>query len=208
VTSMGNVVMLRPTLAAQEESYVARGPLRRCVRRLGGLGRWRGALRSREERAVGVAEHPRLVAARLVGRALPSVRMEIPGGWVWVHGITRGCLYLYRGGGGSPDDPADDVALHQAFRDHCRGLEVRGVSTHAARLQLHSIAEYELEHRLYSDGELGLAKALGLPTFRSGDRWFYERLVAIVDAGRIVRVIYPVDDAGCAAWASAWLRSH
>ncbi len=196
--------MLRPTPVA--ESRVARGLRWRGLRRVGVLESqpdWFAP----EEHGWGVAEHPRLVAARLVGRSLPSVRMEISGERrMWVHGVTRGCLYLYRGGGSSPEDPAEDVALHQAFRDHCNGIEVHGVSTHAARLQLHSIAEYELEHRLFSDPELRLARALGLPTFRSDGQWFYERLLAVIDDRRIVRVIYPVEDAGCVSQAAARLR--
>jgi peroxiredoxin len=155
-----------------------------------------------------MAEHPRLVAARLVGRRFPMVKMENWHWRGWVQEMTRGCLYVYPGGGSSPVDPVEDVALHRAFREHCKGVEVRGVSTRAARLQLHSVAEYELEHDLYSDDELRLAKALGLPTFRAEGQWFYERLIAVVDARRITRVFYPVDDVNCATQALAWLRFH
>jgi peroxiredoxin len=155
-------------------------------------------------------EHPRLVAARLVGKWVPMVKMETWRWRGWVDGLARGYVYLYPGSVGSPDEPAKDVALHQAFRDRKdKDIEVCGVSTQAARLRLHSVAEYELDHRLYSDDELRFANALGLPMFRSEGRWLYERLILVVEARRIARIIYPVDNAAlCVDRASALLRSH
>ncbi len=200
---VGNVVMLRPTQDTRARSQTVRGFAKQCLRRVGAVDVGRDPWCPGD--IVGTAEHPRLVAARLVGQRSPMVKMENWHWRGWVHEMTRGCLYVYPGGGSAPVDPVEDVALHQAFRDHCKGVEIRGVSTRSARLQLHSLTEYELEHSLFSDDELRLAKALGLPTFRSEGQWFYARLIAVINAGRIARVFYPVDDVNCVAQASAWL---
>lgn len=205
---MGNVVMLRPTQDTRGRSRAVRGFARQCLRRVGAVDVGRDSWPWCPGDIVDTAEHPRLVAARLVGQRSPMVKMENWHWRGWVQEMTRGCLYVYPGGGSSPFDPVEDVALHEAFRDHCKGVEVRGVSTRPARLQLHSIAEYELEHSLFSDNELRLARTLGLPTFRSEEQSFYARLIAVVDAGRIARVFYPVDDVSCVAQASAWLAGR
>jgi peroxiredoxin len=84
-----------------------------------------------------------------------------------------------------------------AFRDHfgeiaVLGAHVLGLSTQSTAEQLEFAERVGLPYPLASDMALALADALRLPTFEAGGRRLYKRITLIVEAGRVVKVFYPV----------------
>ena len=106
------------------------------------------------------------------GQALPTGWDDIPG--------ARGC-----------------TPQACAFRDLNAEIAVTGA--HTLGLSAQSVAEqHEVVERLHlpyalaSDPLLTVAEALGLPTFEVDGMTLYKRITLIADAGRIIKVFYPV----------------
>ena len=89
------------------------------------------------------------------------------------------------------------------------GARVVGLSTQTLEDQREAAERLALLHAVAADPELRLGDALGLPTFEFGGRRLYKRLVLVAEAGRIVKVFYPVfpPDEN-AAEVLAWLRGR
>jgi peroxiredoxin len=123
------------------------------------------------------------------GRALPEGWDDIPG----ARGCTpQGCAYR--------DAQAE-------FRE--LGADLIGISAQSPAEQAEFAAREYIPYPLLSDDGLRLAGALGLPTFEVEGRTLLRRLTFVAEAGRIVKVIYPVfppdRDAG---EVLAWLRGR
>jgi len=104
---------------------------------------------------------------------------ELPQGWDEIPG-ARGC---------SPQSCA--------FRDHhedlrALGARVFGLSTQDTEYQREAVERLHLPYELLSDGDLGFAGALSLPTFEVGGMVLLKRLTMVIDDGRIEKVFYPV----------------
>ncbi len=104
---------------------------------------------------------------------------ELPRGWDEIPG-ARGC---------SPQSCA--------FRDHhedlrALGARVFGLSTQDTDYQREAVERLRLPYELLSDGDLGLAGALSLPTFEVEGMVLLKRLTMVIDDGRIEKVFYPV----------------
>jgi peroxiredoxin len=89
------------------------------------------------------------------------------------------------------------------------GVAVVGISAQSAAEQREFAAREHIPFPLLSDAGLGLADALGLPTFKAAGMTLYRRLTMIVDVGTITRVFYPVFPPDQdAAEVLAWLTAH
>ena len=156
----------------------------------------------------------------LVGRPLPRVALESPGGCVGlgeladVHDLV---VYVYPGSEQSAageDVRRIDGILHRAFRAnakalHAWGFHVLGISSQEAKAQLRVMINSRLEHQMLSDPHLLLARGLGLPTFATDHGCWYERTFLVVQGGRIAWVQFPVREPSRApAQAIAWIRTH
>ena len=130
----------------------------------------------------GEASLPALAGERLVAYVYP--RTGVPGqpspaGWDDIPG-ARGC-----------------TPQSCAFRDTLAELKALGAALVGISAQepdeQHEFAEREhIPFPLLSDGELKLAAALRLPTFEVQGMTLYKRLTFVAEAGRIVKVFYPV----------------
>jgi peroxiredoxin len=95
--------------------------------------------------------------------------------------------------------------LHQEIRS--LGASVFGLSTQDTEYQREMAQRLHLPFAVLSDADLELTRALGLPTFRYGDWTLLKRFTMILQAGRIVHVIYPVYPSTADAPAVVeWLR--
>jgi peroxiredoxin len=112
-------------------------------------------------------------------------RMGTPGtanpeGWDMIPG-ARGC---------SPQSCS--------FRDHFGELRALGVahlyglSTQDTAYQAEAAERLRLPFPILSDEHLTLARALNLPTFKTGGMTLLKRFTLVIDDGRIGRVFYPV----------------
>jgi peroxiredoxin len=125
-------------------------------------------------------------------------------------------LYFYAGHPGSlggEDALRMDGIQHRAFRDSGRelsglGFQAIGVSSQSARAQRQAVLANGVGHRLLSDPELLLARELGLPTFKAGGAWWYQRLVLVVTGGRVAQAFSVCDPARSPAQAIAWILIH
>jgi peroxiredoxin len=79
---------------------------------------------------------------------------------------------------------------HEELRD--LGSRVFGVSTQSTGYQREAAERLHLPYELLSDEDLGLARALSLPTFEAEGMTLLKRLTMVVDDGRIEKVFYPV----------------
>jgi peroxiredoxin len=147
----------------------------------------------------GTVDLAALAQKRLVAYLYP--RTGIPGqpsptGWDDIPG-ARGC---------TPQSCAFRDALGEFA---ALGAAVIGISAQGPDEQ-HEFAEREhIPFPLLSDSELTLAAALRLPTFEVDGMTLYKRLTLIAEAGRIVKVFYPVfpPDRSAAA-VLAWLADR
>ncbi len=82
-----------------------------------------------------------------------------------------------------------------------------GVSTQSTAYQQELVDRLHLPFRLLSDAELGLARALELPSFEAAGKRFLKRLTLLTRAGRIEECVYPIfpSDADTPR-VLAWLR--
>ncbi len=123
------------------------------------------------------------------GRALPEGWDDIPG----AHGCTpQSCAYR------------DALTEFRGL-----GADLVGISAQSPADQAEFAAREHIPYPLLSDEGLRLTSALGLPTFEVEGRTLCRRLTFVAEAGRIVKVFYPVfppdRDAGDVL---AWLRGR
>jgi peroxiredoxin len=148
-------------------------------------------------------------AERLVGAAVPALRLESTGGPVDLADLATGLLvlFVYPHATGLPDSPVSGwdlipgargcTAQACAFRDHHDrlsglGAEVAGLSVQTVEEQRAFAFRVGLHYRLISDPTRQAADALGLPTFTADGRTFYRRLTLIGTSGRVVKVFGPI----------------
>jgi peroxiredoxin len=84
-----------------------------------------------------------------------------------------------------------------AFRDHAGelaelGARVAGVSVQPLDDQIEFAARNAMPFPVMADPELRLCDSLRLPTFHIEGLELYKRLAFVAEAGRIVKVFYPV----------------
>jgi len=147
----------------------------------------------------GTVDLTAMAQQRLVAYVYP--RTGIPGqpsptGWDDIPG-ARGC---------TPQSCAFRDALGEFA---ALGAAVVGISSQTPAEQ-HEFAEREhIPFPLLSDDDLRLLGALRLPTFEADGMTLYKRLTLIAEAGRIVKVFYPVfpPDRNAAA-VLAWLADR
>ena len=101
-----------------------------------------------------------------------------------------------------------------AFRDHADeltalGARVAGLSAQPLEDQLEFAQRNHMPYPVVADPGLRLRDELGLPTFDVAGHTLYKRLALVSEAGRIVKVFYPVfpPDRN-AADVVAWLRAR
>lgn len=160
---------------------------------------------------------------------LPVPELDLPstlGGRLDLADAARDCLVAYvyprTGTPGEPlPDGWDDIPGARgctpqscAYRDalaelSALGADIVGVSAQSSAEQREFAAREHIPFALLSDPELQLAAALRLPTFAVDSMTLYKRLTFVAEAGRIVKVFYPVfpPDRDAAAVLS-WLRSR
>jgi peroxiredoxin len=99
------------------------------------------------------------------------------------------------------------------FRDHAaelaaEGARVAGVSAQPLEDQVEFAERNGIQYPVISDEWLELERWLGLPTFDVEGMTLYRRLALVAEAGRIVKVFYPVfpPDRN-AEEVLSWLRS-
>ncbi|QYO68354.1 peroxiredoxin [Leptolyngbya sp. 7M] len=103
----------------------------------------------------------------------------LPNGWNQIPG-ARGC-----------------TPQSCAFRDHYQeitdlGARVFGISTQSSESQKEAVKRLHLPFELLSDQDLSFARALDLPIFEIEENQFIKRLTLITNAGKIIKVFYPV----------------
>lgn len=122
--------------------------------------------------------------------------MLLPDGWDQIPG-ARGC-----------------TPQSCAFRDHYQeltnlGTQVFGISTQSSEYQKEVIERLHLPFELLSDQELSFARALKLPLFEIEENRLIKRVTLIANAGKIVKVFYPVFPADRNANEVVdWLRNN
>ena len=120
---------------------------------------------------------------------------KLPDGWNAIPG-ARGC-----------------TPQSCSFRDHFAELQalntgVFGLSTQTTEDQREARERLHLPFQLLSDHALQLKAALKLPTFECEGMELYKRMTLVIEAGRIVKVFYPVFPPDrSAAETLEWLRS-
>jgi peroxiredoxin len=149
-------------------------------------------------------------ANHLAGLAVPSVRLPATTGEeVDLAKLARGLLVAYvyprTGVPGQPlpagwdEIPGARGCTSQscAFRDHAadlaaHGAAVVGISAQPLEEQREFAERERIPYPLLSDPELGLATALGLPTFEADGTRLFRRVTFVARSGRIERVFYPI----------------
>jgi peroxiredoxin len=124
-------------------------------------------------------------------------------------------VYLIPGDGqlDQPETFSSDIAQHRGYVNQLSGFTARQVSvvsvTSAPLAYLDRIrTALEVGHFMFSDPDLQIAAALGLPVLRDGITRRYPRMTLITKDGRITQVFYPISDgeaAGNARQVMAWL---
>jgi peroxiredoxin len=100
-----------------------------------------------------------------------------------------------------------------AFRDHHQELseletQVFGLSTQSTQYQIEAAERLHLPFELLSDCDLSFAKTLQLPMFEIEGKPLIKRVTLIAEAGKIVKVFYPVfPPEGNAAEIIEWLQN-
>jgi peroxiredoxin len=149
-------------------------------------------------------------ADHLVGLTLPPVTLAATDGASVDLGAISGLgvLYFYPRTG-RPDEPLPEgwdmipgargcTPQSCAFRDHYAELQalgvsaVFGISTQTTAYQAEAAARLHLPFALLCDEERKLAQALRLPMMEVAGMVLNRRLTLIVEAGRIVKVFYPI----------------
>jgi peroxiredoxin len=155
----------------------------------------------------------------LVGLELPHLELESSQGVVDVRDFDVIYLYPRSGRPGVPMLPGWDetpgargcTPQSCAFRDVYPklGVPVAGLSAQTLGDQVEFADRNEMPFPVIADPERRLGAALRLPTFEIAGLTLYKRLTLIADAGRIVKVFYPVfpPDAN-AGDVLAWLKAR
>jgi peroxiredoxin len=158
-------------------------------------------------------------ADHLVGMELPSLVLESSLGPVDVRDFDVIYVYPRSGRPGVPLLPGWDetpgargcTPQSCAFRDLYPdlGVPVAGLSAQTLDDQLEFAERNRMPFPVIADPERRLGAALSLPTFEIAGLTLYRRLTLVADAGRVVRVFYPVfpPDAN-AGEVLAYLRSR
>lgn len=103
----------------------------------------------------------------------------LPDGWDDIPG-ARGCT-------------PQGCSYHDSLAEFERlGATIVAVSAQGAADQAEFAAREQISFPLLSDPDLLLADRLQLPTFEVSGMTLYKRLTLIAEAGRIVKVFYPV----------------
>jgi peroxiredoxin len=149
-------------------------------------------------------------ADHLPGSAVPDVALpSTQGGELSLADAARGLLVVYvYPRTGTPGVPApegwDDIPGARgctpqscAFRDAQQelarhGASLIGISTQTPAEQAEFAQREHIPYPLLSDHELVLAERMRLPTFQAGGLQLYKRLTFVAQAGRIVKLFYPV----------------
>jgi len=106
---------------------------------------------------------------------------DLPAGWDDIPG-ARGC-----------STEACDFRDHFADLQAAGASRVWGLSSQTIDYQREVVDRLRLPFAMISDPDLGLADALGLPTFAApGHERLYTRLTLIIQAGAIEHVFYPI----------------
>ena len=105
--------------------------------------------------------------------------IPLPDGWEEIPG-ARGC-----------------TPQSCAFRDHHQELseletQVFGLSTQSTEDQMEAVERLHLPFELLSDCDLSFSKTLKLPMFEIEGKQLLKRVTLIAEAGKIVKVFYPV----------------
>lgn len=149
-------------------------------------------------------------ADHLPGSAVPDVALpSTQGGEMSLADAAQGLVVVYvYPRTGTPGVPApegwDDIPGARgctpqscAFRDAQQelarhGASLIGISTQTAAEQAEFAQREHIPYPLLSDHELVLAERMRLPTFQAGGLQLYKRLTFVAQAGRIVKLFYPV----------------
>jgi peroxiredoxin len=149
-------------------------------------------------------------ADHLLGAEVPSLRLPSTlGGELDIAEVSVGLVVVYvYPRTGRPGEPLpegwDEIPGARgctpqscAFRDHVcdlavYGASIIGISAQSFAEQLEFSEREHIPYPLLSDDELKLAAALRLPTFEAAGMQLYRRLTLVAQAGRIVKVFYPV----------------
>jgi peroxiredoxin len=149
-------------------------------------------------------------ADHLPGSAVPDVGLpSTQGGELSLADAARGLVVVYvYPRTGTPGVPApegwDDIPGARgctpqscAFRDAQHelarhGASLIGISTQTPAEQAEFAQREHVSYPLLSDHELVLAERMRLPTFQAGGLHLYKRLTFVAEAGRIVKLFYPV----------------
>lgn len=149
-------------------------------------------------------------ADHLPGSAVPDVALpSTQGGELRLADAARGLLVVYvypRTGtpGVAAPEGWDDIPGARgctpqscAFRDAQQelarhGASLIGISTQTPAEQAEFAQREHIPYPLLSDHELVLADRMRLPTFQAGGLQLYKRLTFVAQAGRIVKLFYPV----------------
>lgn len=123
-----------------------------------------------------------LAAAKLVLYVFPKMgppHEADPSGWNDIPG-ARGCT----------QQSCSFRDQHEEFSRF--NFSIAGVSAQAAEVQREAAERLHLSFPLLADPVRQLGEALNLPTFRVGNATFYRRLTLLFEAGRIIKVFFPV----------------
>jgi peroxiredoxin len=149
-------------------------------------------------------------ADHLPGSPVPDVALRsTQGGELSLADAARGLVVVYvYPRTGTPGVPApegwDDIPGARgctpqscAFRDAQQelgrhGASLIGISTQTPEEQAEFAQREHIPYPLLSDHELVLAERMRLPTFQAGGLQLYKRLTFVAEAGRIVKLFYPV----------------
>jgi len=166
-------------------------------------------------------------ADHLAGMALPDLHLpSTRGGTESLAELAGGLLvaYVYPRTG-TPGEPSplgwDDIPGARgctpqscAYRDSLAeftelGASVVGISAQSPAEQSEFAGREHIPFPLLSDAELSLVASLRLPTFEVEGMTLYKRLTFVAEAGRVVKVFYPVFPPNRnAAEVIAWLRQR
>ena len=149
-------------------------------------------------------------ADHLMGMRLPPLSLCATNGAIVDLGAFKGLsvLYFYPRTG-RPDEPLPEgwdmipgargcTPQSCAFRDHYAELQalgvtaVFGVSTQTSAYQAEAATRLHLPFALLSDERRELSTALRLPMMEVAGMSLNRRLTLIVEAGKIVKVFYPI----------------
>lgn len=148
-------------------------------------------------------EDARRLTASLKGVVLPDVELETAKRMrlrLLAHIEGRAVLYFVPGYGnkcqaGIP--PTPDALQHLGFADRIDAFAARRVKVVCISSQsldsLRNVGDqFPQSAFMFSDPELRVGKAVGLPISRGADGDCYERLTLLTEHKRIVRVLYPI----------------